>query len=66
MLFFGQEYDKVSVGRAGGRTLLHIYLWYFFPHMLPKTVIVTMLLLFGHVTLLFGTFLCIRLSEGPV
>ena len=33
---------------------------------LPKIVIVTTLLLFGHVMLLCGTFLCICLSEGPV
>ena len=30
------------------------------------TVTVIMLLLFGSVTLLCGTFLCIKLSEGPV
>ena len=33
---------------------------------LPKTVTVTTLLLFGHVTLLGGKFLFIKLSEGPV
>ena len=33
---------------------------------LPKTVTVTMLLLFGHVALLCGKFLFIYLSKGPV
>ena len=31
-LFFGQKCDEESVGQAGGWTLLHIQLWYFFPH----------------------------------
>ena len=37
----------------------------FSTYKLPKTVTVT-LLLFGSVTLLCGTFLFIKLSEGPV
>ena len=41
--------------------MLHVKLQYFFLK-LPKTVTVTTLLLFGHVTLLSGTFLCIMLS----
>ena len=57
-LFFGQKCDEESVGQAGGRMLVHVYLRYFFPHKSPKTVTVTTLLLFGHVTLLCGTFLC--------
>ena len=39
---------------------------YVFPHIRVKTVTVTTLLLFGHVTLPCGTFLFILLSEGPV
>ena len=35
-LFFGKKYDKELVGQTRGqtvgRTLLHIQLWYFFPH----------------------------------
>ena len=33
---------------------------------LPKTVTVTMFLLYGSVTLLIGIFLCIKLSNVPV
>ena len=67
MLFFGQKSDEESVEQAGGRTLLHVQLWYLFSSCkLPKTVIVTTLLFLGSVTLLCGTFLCINLSEGPV
>ena len=51
-----------GVGRTGGRK--DIQLRYF--SLLPKTVTVTTLLLFGSVTLLCGTFLCIKLSEGSV
>ena len=36
---------------------------FFSSYKLPKTVTVTMLLLFGHVTLLCGTFLFIKLSQ---
>ena len=51
----------------GRQMLLHVQLWYLFSsYKLPKTVTVTMLLLFGHVELLCGTFLCIYLVEGPV
>ena len=39
---------------------------FFSSYKLPKTAKVTMLLLFGHVTLLCGKFLFILLSEGPV
>ena len=39
---------------------------FFSSYKLPKTFTVTTLLLFGHVTLLCGTFLYIQLSEGPV
>ena len=38
----------------------------FSSYKLPKTVTVTTLLLFGQVTLLCGTFLCIKLREGTV
>ena len=56
-LFFGQKCDKELVGRAGGRTLLHVQLWYLFSsYKLPTTVTVTMLLLFGPVMLLCGNF----------
>ena len=66
-LFFGQKCDEESVGWAGGQTLRHAYLWYLFSsNKLPKTVTVTMLLLFGPVTLLCGTFRFMELSEGPV
>ena len=66
-LFSGQKCNEESVGQAGGQTLLHIYLQYFFPHTSCQTVTVTVttLLLFDHVTC-NGTFLCIKLSEGPV
>ena len=49
------------VGRTGRRTdaAPHTAVGFFFPHKLPKTVTVSTLLLFGHVTLLCGTFLCI-------
>ena len=63
---FQQKCDEESVGQVGGQTLLHIQLRYFFPYKLLKTVTVTMLLLFGSVTLLCGTFLFIYLSERPV
>ena len=44
----------------GRQMLLHVQLWYLFSsYKLPKTVTVTTLLLFGPVTLLCGTFLCI-------
>ena len=74
-IFFGQKCDEELVGgvggqtgrQTGGRTFLHLQLWYFFStYKLPKTVTVTILILFGHVTLLFGKFLFIKLSEGPV
>ena len=62
-LFLGQKCDE----EAGGQKLLHVYLQDFFSsYKLPKTVTVTALLLFGHVTLICGTFLFIKLSEGPV
>ena len=65
--FLGQKCDKVLVGQVGGQMILHIELWYFFTsYKLAKIVTVTMLLLFGHVTLLCGKFLFINLSEGPV
>ena len=68
-LFFGQKCEKESVGQAGGqtvgRTLLHVYLRYFLHH-ISCQITVTALLLFGHDMLLCGTFLCIKLSEGPV
>ena len=61
---FGQKCDEESVGQAGGQTggqtLHHAQLWYMFSsYKLPKTVTVTMVQLFGHVTLLCGTFLFI-------
>ena len=67
--FFGQKRDYELVGQAGEQMLLHLYLLYFFHHTScqgPLPVTVTTLLLFGHVTLLCGTFLYILLSEGPV
>ena len=67
MLFFGQNRDEESVGQVGGQMLLCAQLRYFFAsHSLLKTVTVTMLLLFDHVTLLCGTFFFILLSEGSV
>ena len=52
MLFFRQKCDEELIGRAGGQTL-------------PKTVTVTILLLFGHV-MLCGKLVFIKLSEGPM
>ena len=49
--FFGQKCDEESGGRAGGQT---------------GGQTVTTLLLFGHVTLLCGKFLSIKLNKGPV
>ena len=43
-----------------------VYAVFFSSYKLPKTVTVTTLLLFGHVTLLRGTLLFILLIEGPV
>ena len=61
------EMCKEVVGRADGQTLVHIQLWYFFSsYKLPKTVTVTTLLLFGHVMLLCGKYIFIKLSEGRV
>ena len=60
------------VGRTDGRTdkrtdaSLHISAVFFSLYKLPETVTVTVLPLFGHVTLLCGTFLFIYLSEGVV
>ena len=66
-MLFGEKCDKELVGQSGGRTLLDVQLWSCFSlYKLPKTVTVTTLLLFGHVTLLCGKFLFIKLSEGPV
>ena len=57
---FGQKCDEESGGQTGGQTLHHAQLWYMFSsYKLPKTVTVTMVQLFGHVTLLCGTFLFI-------
>ena len=55
-------------GRTGRRTDAspHTAVVVFSSYKLPKTVTVTTLLLFGHVTLLCRKFLCIKLSEGPV
>ena len=56
------------VGRRGGGTNAapHIYPVLFSLHKLPKTATITTLLLFGHVTLLCGTFLFILLSDEPM
>ena len=55
MLFSGQKCEEELVGQAGGQTggqaLLHIV---FSSYKLPKTVTVTTLLLFGHLTLPWG------------
>ena len=57
MLFFGQKCDEESA--KGGRTDAspHIYAVFFSSYKLSKTVTFTTLLLFGHVTLLWRTFL---------
>ena len=56
------------VGRTGGRTEASppISAVFFSSYTLSKAVTVTTSLLFGHVTLLCITFLCIKLSEGPL
>ena len=56
------------VGRMGGRTDTspHTSVVFFSSYKMPKTVTVTTLLLFGHVTSLCGKFLCIKLIKGPV
>ena len=56
------------VGRTDRRTDAspHISVVFFSSYKMPKTVTVTTLLLFGHVTLLCGTFVFIELNEGPV
>ena len=60
------------VGRMGGRTDRRMdtsprtAVVFFSSYKLPKTVKVTTLILFGHITLLCGKFLFIKLSEGPV
>ena len=61
VIYFHHKHSLfASVGQAGGQTLLHVQLWYLFSsYKLPKTVAVTTLLLFGPVTLLCATFLCI-------
>ena len=55
------------LGRTGGRTDPSpcITAVFFSSYKVPKTVTVTTLLLFGHVTLLYGIFIFILLSEGP-
>ena len=69
MLFFGQKCD---VGRTGIRTdrrtdtSPHTSAVFSSSYKLPKTLTVSTLLLFGHVTLLCGTYLFIKLSEEPV
>ena len=56
-LFYWQKCEEESVGQTGGQTLLHVYLRYFFSSCkLSKTVTVSALLLFGHVTLFCGTY----------
>ena len=56
------------VDRTGGRTDASplISVVFFSLYNLPKTVTITMLLLFGHVTLLCGKFLFIKLSQSSV
>ena len=46
--------------------LLPVQLWYLFSSYKLTTTVTVTLLLFGPVTLLCGTFLCIKLSEGRV
>ena len=62
--FQAEMWQRVS--RTGGRTDAspHISAVFFSSYKMPKTV--TTLLLLGHVMLLCGTFLCIKLSDGPV
>ena len=57
-MIFDEESGGQTVGQTGGQTLLCLQLWYFFfSYKLPKTVKVTMLLLFGHVMLFVRHFL---------
>ena len=63
-LFSGQKCDDL-VGRAEDRHSMYSC-GIFFPHISCQRVTVMTLLLFGHVTLLCGKFLFIKLSEGPV
>lgn len=64
----GRNVRKSLVGRTGGRTDTspRTALLLVFSYNLPKTVTVTTLLLFDHVTLLCGKFLFIKLSQLSV
>ena len=56
-LFYWQKCEEESVWQTGGQTPLDVYLRYFFSSCkLSKTVTVSALLLFGHVTLFCGTY----------
>ena len=59
MIYFLHKRSVRRVGRTGGRTDASpcTAVVFFSLNKLPKTVTVTTLLLFGHVTLLCGTFL---------
>ena len=63
-----QKWKEATLGELDRRTDTSpfIIVVFFSSHKLPKTLTVTTLLLFGHVTLLCVTFLFILLSEGPV
>ena len=61
--------ERWFANSSGGWTLLRVQLWeffFFFSYKLQKRVTVTMLPLFGHVTLLCGKCRFIKLREGPV
>ena len=59
--FHGRNMIKKLVGRAEDGASPHTVVVFFPSYQLPKTVTVTMLLLFVHVTLLCGKFLCNKL-----
>ena len=56
-------YHNFKGGQTGGRMLLHVAVVFFSSYKSPKTVRVITLFLFGHVTLLCGKCLFIKLSQ---
>ena len=65
-VFWAEMWQRVGWTDMMTDTSPHITAVFFSSYKMPKTLPVTMWLLFGPVTLLFGTFVFILLSEGSV
>ena len=66
MLFQAKMFQRVCRTERMSDTSSRVTAIFFSSYMLPKVQLVTMILLFGHMMLLCGTFLFILLSEGSV